>query len=129
MIIFYYLGQVYPPLNKTEIVVLSGVNATLNWTFVGDPLLATRTWYFTRRSPGSKEEEIAYKRRTDNADILSSSLPRIEMEDPATLVLRNVDKRYNGKYRLLVAVSEGGGQSSVEFFIAGKFLIKHEFNI
>ena len=119
----------YPPLNKTEIVVLSGVNATLNWTFVGDPLLATRTWYFTRRSAVSNEEEIAYKRRTDNVDILNSSLPRVEVEDPATLVLRNVDKRYNGKYRLIVAVINGGGESSVEFFIAGKSLIKHEFNI
>jgi hypothetical protein len=44
---------------------------------------------------GSKEEELAVKFRTPNP-IISNSLPGVAIETPATLVLRNVDERYDG---------------------------------
>ena len=103
------------------IVVLPGQNARLDWTFVGDPSRATLVWYFTRRGAGFKEEQIAVKFRSNNAIITNSSLPRVSVENPATLVLKNVDARYNGKYRLAVLVGVVLSESSVELFIAGEF--------
>ena len=78
-------------------------------------------WYFTKRGV-SEEEYIAvkYSVRPDAA-VRNSSLPAIAIEDPATLILRNVDERYDGKYRLGVAVASGGGNSEVDVFVAGKF--------
>ena len=87
---------------------------------MGDPSRALLAWFFTR--DGSKEEEIARKFRTNDAIISNSSLPGVATENPATLVLKNVDVRYNGKYRFDVAVAGGGGESVVNLFIAGKFL-------
>ena len=88
---------------------------------MGDPTLSTQTWYFTRRSAGSKAEAIVYNHRAYSTDIFNSSLPGVAVENPATLVLKNVDARYNGKYRLSLSVIGGCGESSVEFFVAGKF--------
>ena len=111
------------------IVVLPGQNATLNWTFVGDPSRTTLVWYFTRRD-GSKKEEIAFKFRTSAPGISNSSLPGVVIENPGTLVLKNVDARYNGKYQLVVLVSSRIGESSVEFFVAGKFFYENfRFNL
>lgn len=78
-------------------------------------------WYFTKRGV-SEEEYIAvkYSVRPD-ATVRDSSLPAIAIEDPATLILRNVDERYDGKYRLGVAVASGGGNAEVDVFVAGKF--------
>lgn len=109
-IYYYYLGQVNLPSNKSEIVVLPGSTARIRWTYVGDPNKSYRTWFFTSRNAGSKEEELA------------GSSSSHSVEDPATLVLYNVNASYNGKYRFAVIVSDGGGsQSSVELFVAGKF--------
>ena len=106
------------------IVVLPGQNVRLNWTFVGNPSKSTLVWYFTRRSVGSKEEEIAFKRRTHDTEISNSSLPGVVIENPATLVLKDVDARYNGKYRFVV-LSSRYGESSVELFVAGKFFYEN----
>ena len=88
---------------------------------MGDPSTATLSWYFTSRNAGLKEEELAVKFRTNDAIFPSSSLRNISVEDPATLVLNNVNASYNGKYRIAVLVVGGSGESSVEVFVAGKF--------
>ena len=103
------------------IVVQPGSTARLTWTFTGDPSRAGLAWYFTRRRNGSKEEEIAAKFRNNPAIIENSSLPGVAVESSATLVLKNVDERYNGKYRFLVQIIGGGGEAEVELYIAGKF--------
>ena len=112
----------YPPFNRSAIVVLPGQNAriSLRWTFVGDPSRAILVWYFTR-SGSSKEEELAEQFRNNAPVIYNSSLPGLAIEYPATLVLKNVNRRFNGIYRLLVAVAGGGGVSSVALFIPGKY--------
>ena len=71
-----------------------------------------------------KEEEIATKYRTNAPIISNSSLPRIAIEDPATLVLKNIDERYDGKYKLVVIVGGGISESSIELFVAGKLFMK-----
>ena len=100
------------------IVALPGQNATLNWTFVRTPILAY--WYFTRRSAGSRQQLLAMYYLVAGYFIFDNILPRVSFEKPGTLVLRNVDALYNGKYMLV-----GYGEpSSFEFFGAGKYFLK-----
>ncbi|CAB3980051.1 Hypothetical predicted protein [Paramuricea clavata] len=119
-VLFPCEGQVYPPSNQSTIVVLPGATERLKWSFVGDPAQASLAWYFTRRG-GSEAEKLAVKFRTNAPIITKSSLPRLAIETPATLVLKNVDARYNGKYRLSVQQTGGGVDAEVDVFIAGKF--------
>ena len=101
--------------------VISGSTARLKWIFKGDPSKASLAWYFTRRRVGSEEEEIALKYYNSPVKIFNSSLPGVEIETPATLVLKTVDERYNGKYRFSVQAASGGGDAVVELFILGLF--------
>ena len=98
--------------------VLPGSTARIKWTFKGDPSRAVLGWYFTKR--GGREEEIAIKFYTGDPTISNSSLPGVAIEPPATLVLKNVDKRYNGKYRFHASVANGGGISKVVIIVAEK---------
>ena len=101
------------------IVALPGSTARLKWTFMGYPSAVVYIeWHFTRRG-GSITELIARKFPTRAPTIANSSLPRVDIEDTTTLVLKNVDKRYNGKYCL--GTFGRGGSAAVELFIAGKF--------
>ena len=118
--IFWCIGQVYPPSNK-NITVLPGSTARLKWTFQGDSSQAILVWYFTRRKHGPKEEELAVKFRSSDATPSNSSLPGVAIEPPATLVLKNVDEHYNGKYRLSVHLAGAGGTAQVDLYIAGMF--------
>ena len=103
------------------IVALPGSTARLKWTFIGNRFqVLYRGWYFTRRG-SSNIEVIARTFPTGAPRIINSSLPRVDIEDSATLVLKNVDKRYNGKYRFTVETFISGGSAEVELFIAGKF--------
>ena len=106
-------------------IVPSGTTAKITWTYDDDPSQASLSWYFIGRSPGSKEEEIAHISPTSDPILISDNMvPRIAIEKPATLVLKNVDKRYNGEYKFSVRGPDGGGESSVDFFVAGKFFYK-----
>ena len=52
--------------------------------------------------------------------ILNSSLPDIQVIKPATLVLKNVDLRYNGTYQFTVVGIGNGSKSYVNLFVVGK---------
>ena len=114
---FCCIGQVYPV--KT---VISGSTVRLKWTFPGNPSEASLAWFFTRRRVGSKKEELlAGKHHNNRVKIKNSSLPGVAIElTPATLVLKNVDERYNGKYRFNVQAAVGG-EAVVELYIVGMF--------
>ena len=118
---FCCIGQVCPPSNE-NITVISGSTARLKWVIKWNPSEASLAWYFTRRRVGSKEERIASKFRNRDAVIdNSSSLPGVAIETPATLILKNVDERYNGKYRFSAHVTAAIANGQVDLFIAGKF--------
>ena len=109
------------------IVVPPGTTARLKWriSIDIDPSQSTLLWYFTRRSAGSKEELIATIFRNIINGTYNSSLPGVATEKPATLVLKNVNCSYNGKYRFAATMISTGNivssESSVELFVAGKF--------
>lgn len=93
---------------------------TLQWTYSGISDALLWSWYFTS-SRGSKEERIAHIDSSKKLTIVnSSSLPRVIIERPATLVLENVDLKYDGTYRFNLGAT-GGGDSKVIVFITGKF--------
>ncbi len=108
----------YPPSYVKT--VISGSTARLKWTFPGNPSEASLAWFFTRSVGAKKEELLASKNRNNPAKIENSSLPRVEIETPTTLVLKNVDERYNGKYRFSVQALVSG-EAAVELYIAGMF--------
>ena len=119
--IFICLGQVYPVYYAKT--VISGTTVRLTWTFLSDPSDANLAWYFTRRRVGSIPEPIAIKNSSHPVQISQSSLPGVEIEltpPIATLVLKNVDESYNGKYRFSVQ-GVGGRNVYVELYIAGMF--------
>ena len=57
-----------------------------------------REWYFTS-SDGGQTELLATIYFDDEPVIHNSSLPEVAVEKPATLILKNVDLRYNGTYQ------------------------------
>ena len=80
-----------------------------------------REWYFTS-SDGGQTERLARIYDDDKPRIYNSSLPEVAVEKPATLVLKNVDLRYNGTYQFTLDgwFYYGHSQAEIMVFIAGK---------
>ena len=95
------------PPDGTRLTFLPGSTAKLEWTYNCStychhgPLhhfLFSREWYFTSND-GGQTEKLARIYEDEKPQIYNSSLPEVAVEKPATLILRNVDLRYNGTYR------------------------------
>ena len=56
----------------------------------------------------------------DKPHIYNSSLPEVTVEKPATLILKNVDLRYNGTYLFQLVVLFHYSSAEILVFIAGK---------
>ncbi|XP_028413706.1 titin-like [Dendronephthya gigantea] len=109
-------GTVYPPTNGTRLTLLKGSTARISWRFDGVGTINARSWYF-QSIDASREETIALLPRNNVSDIPKSSLPRVNVEKPATLILQNLTEKYNGTYRFELAAA-GGGDSSIVVYIA-----------
>ena len=103
--------------------MLSGSTVFINWTFTDDPATSVLEWYF-EPGDGSSQQHLATKYLGGEAEIHSSSLSRVTIEDPATLVLTNVDQNYNGTYIFALKASGflNSETSDVVVLIASKFL-------
>ena len=77
-----------------------------------------RSWTFTN-STGGTAESLAQIKADDEA-IISTKLYEVDIEKPATLVLKNINESYNGTYRFTL-LSPSSSTSDVVVFIAGKF--------
>jgi hypothetical protein len=121
LIIFNFIGVVIPPPGGNEKYFAPGSNVTLQWTYSDASNVRYWFWYFTSSASGSKEELIAEIDSSKNLTMVkSSSLHAVRIERPATLVLENVDLKYDGTYRFSLGAT-GGGESKVIVFITGKF--------
>ncbi|XP_028413750.1 limbic system-associated membrane protein-like [Dendronephthya gigantea] len=109
-------GTVYPPANGARFTLLKGSTARISWRFDGVGTINARSWYF-QSIDASREETIALLPRNNVSDIPHSSLPRVNVEAPATLILQNVTEKYNGTYRFELSAA-GGGDSSIVVYIA-----------
>lgn len=102
---------------------LLGSTEKIAWTF--DDTITTytvRSWTFISIG-SSKKKVLARIVGNGSASILASgSDPVIAVEKPATLVLKNVDRSYNGKYEFQVSATFVS-RITVVVFVAGKFLL------
>jgi hypothetical protein len=123
------LGQITSPPDGTNFTFLPGSTAKIQWTFGNDiNTVQSRIWYFT----GSDDSESVIARIVDNdppREIPNNTLPGVTIETPATLVLNNVDKRYNGKYRFSLLATGVGSDRHVVVFIAGKFNLNNQVKL
>ena len=89
------------------------------WSFDDDiKSFSVRTWTFTP-SNGRRRVNLAIIIGDGNVQMLSTSY-EVEVEKPATLVLKNLNLNYNGTYQFSMSP---GGSCAVVVYIAGKFLI------
>ena len=112
---------VFPVPGDYTFVVPQGKDARINWKLneqVSD--LITRVWCF-RSSDGGISEVLAFIIRDGQPNIENGSLPGVEIEKPATLVLKNVSMRYNGVYSFRIS-GNVDGTFLVTLFVAGKLL-------
>ena len=77
-----------------------------------------RSWSFTS-SDSNKTEFLAEINRVGTVTI-STKLYEVDVIKPATLVLKNVNESYDGKYTFTL-IAGGTSTSGVTVFIAGKF--------
>ena len=95
--------------------------AKIKWSLDGNlptTSIRFRSWSF-KSSSGGKEKSLAQISGDDPSQILTK-LYEIDIEKPATLVLKNVNESYDGTYEFTL-ISSGTNISEVVVFIAGKF--------
>ena len=99
---------------------LDGSTAKIKWSL--DPSLSTasmyRSWTFISSHDG-KGETLADITRVGEIVIITK-LYEVDIEKPATLVLKNVNGSYNGTY-VFHLLSPSLSSSEVHVFIAGRF--------
>ena len=115
------LGQIILPPGGKRLIFSNGSIAKIEWSM--EPSLSTssivfRSWTFTNSTGGTAESLAQIK--ADDEDIISTKLYEVDIEKPATLVLKNVNESYNGTYRFTL-LSPSSSTSDVVVFIAGKF--------
>ena len=119
---FCCLGAVYPPSNRTNVTFTPGSTEKLVWSFTDDIKgIFFRSWTFTP-SDGQPEVSLATIIGDGNPLIHISSY-QIEVEKPATLVLKNVSLVYDGTYQFSLADGTSASLAVIYIYIAGKFLI------
>ena len=116
-----YLELNISPPDGTRLTFLPGSTAKLQLTYNCSEYcrhVLRRWWYFTS-SDGGQSEHLATIYGDDEPRMYNSSLPEVAVEKPATLILKNVDLRYNGTYQFYLF---GGfvSEAKILVFIAGK---------
>ena len=121
--LLYCSGQVNPPTNGTTLTFLPQTNATIDWSYtVPTPEVHLRTWFFNS-SDGSRTGQltsIVGNNRPGRKNL--NLIPRFRIEEPAALILTNVDKSYNGMYTFSLATTKTPvpDTSKVIVYIAGE---------
>ena len=118
---FFCLGAVSPPSNRTSLIFAPGATAKIVWSFNDEiQSLSRRTWSLIFPDGRLPTVVLAILDGDDDHRI-QTSLFDVEVEKPATLVLKNVNQTYNGTYQFSLLPSIGAASSEVVVFIAGKF--------
>ena len=95
--------------------------AKIEWSLDGNlstTSISIRSWSFRSSSVG--KEELLARIIDDDQPAIVTKLYEIDIEKPATLVLKNVNESYDGTYEFTL-ISSGTRTSEVVVFIAGKF--------
>ena len=114
------VGDILLPPEGDTFVAKPGENVTIKWSYRNAGTVF-RFWLFESSDGGSAELLASISRNGDPVIEKNISLAGVEIEKPATLVLRNVNLRYNGTYTFSLAALIGG-MSRVTLFVAGKLI-------
>ena len=115
---FCCLGQQInlPPEGDT-LYFLKGSTERIEWNYTGISTPTGRFWTFTS-SDGRLEQKLLAYIYEENRPVIKTSVLDVDIEKPATLVLKNINSTYNGTYRFEIA--PGRLFSDVYVFIIGK---------
>ena len=99
------LGKITSPPDRTELTILPGSNMNITWTFDDNPSTVTlRSWYFTSSS-GLVQGELIAQISGLGTGVRDDILPGLDLIEPATLSLSNVNESYDGTYRFSLTVN------------------------
>ena len=109
----------------------SGSDVKIRWKFqVSDTSkVKLRIWYFTSSDGRFKEEELAEIDEDEKPEITTTHLTGVEVEEQATLVLKNVNQTYDGVYQFSLTAGSASGSSKVTLIIAGIFFVYYIYNL
>ena len=95
--------------------------AKIEWSI--EPSLSNSSIVFRSWSFISSDGTAALLARigSDNKVVINTKLYEVDIEKPATLVLKNVNGSYNGTYQFTLTTTAGVSASEVVVFVAGKF--------
>ena len=110
----------FPPPNESDVTFTPGSTEKIAWSFTDDIKgFSHRHWIFTT-SDDRRQVGLAKVEGDGDVQILTTSY-EVAVEEPATMVLKNVHLTYDGTYQF--SLSPGAGPSEVVAYIAGKFLL------
>ena len=102
-------------------IVSSGSTVNITWSFRDDVAqVNARGWYFTRSDSSIDWKLLASIIDDKNPTIRDSGLCGVSIEKPATLLLKNVNQTYGGRYRFVLSAFLSYSRSDVVVFIASK---------
>ena len=114
------LGEIISPDEGTEYIFLPGSTGNITWGLDNSVRsLHYRSWHF-KRSGSTSKEILANIHYDMDPEKQSSSLSGVEIEKPATLILKNVNQSYDGVYQFTAVGKKGSDTVCVRVFIAGK---------
>ena len=94
-----------------------GTRVRIQWSYTGISEVTFRTWTFTSSDGRFNKEQLFVIHKENKPDRHIQELD-VDVEEPATLVLKNVNSTYNGTYSFEIA--PGRYISEVDVFILGK---------
>ena len=105
-----------PPGGKMQ-TFLTGSTVRLKWNYTNVAKVQFRAWTFTS-SDGKFSDTILASINGDKNAVIEPEGLDVDIEKPATLILKSVNITYNGTYQFFLTPV---GDSMVYVFIAGKF--------
>jgi hypothetical protein len=129
----FCVGKINLPPDGNKLFFEKGSIAKIKWTLDEKIIISKtdyRAWYFKKTGSNRSATVIASIYGNNGPEIRNSSLPDVTIENRATLVLENVDRRYNGKYQFSF-IRDTTLSSEVTVVITGKpkFLVFPSRNI
>ena len=113
----YYSGQVISPSDGSRLYVFNGSNEKIEWLLDPSKTFNARSWSFESSHGGN--EYLGSISRTGDIDV-ATKLYDVGIEEPATLLLNNVNASYDGIYKFAFSTTTPG-VSKVVVIVPGGF--------